>query len=266
MNGLTLPQPPTVRILACRRDARSSSVRARHGRFFGLGSGPAGGRVASARTAPNNAVGPGGRAGLTLVELLVAAVAVGILLVVLVQVGQYVRGQGLTRFTANLLGQVQAATSQYHDLHRRWPADRFDRQRVAPTAEHQPATEGVECLVLALAPLHPAAWEAAAFHRARVNGDGDSNANDRQALYEWVDGWGRPLLYYSGGGAGPDQAGRGLPPLAGYGEAAMRQLNDALSRRWIQKDRRPLIDSAGPDGAFNNSDDQRLDRDEQSRP
>jgi len=204
--------------------------------------------------------GRGARA-FTLVELMVVVAVLTILLAVLIESGQYVRSQGLTRLTVDLLGQVHKALAQYHAAHGCYPPDRFTGDRVAVAGGHRPRTEGIESLVLALSGgqgEHGPFWRAARYQRAWANGDQDSNRIGNQPLYELVDGWGRPLLYYNGYGSGPGaEAGKGgrVPLFAGLDEEAMAKLNDSLRARWIQNNRRPLIDSAGPDGVFNNSDD-----------
>jgi len=74
------------------------------------------------------------------------------------------------------------------------------------------------------------------------------------------------LLYYNGYGAGPKGPPGALPPCAGYAESRVRQLNKSLGERWIQNDRRPLVDSAGPDGEWNDSDDVQMVEDKSLEP
>ncbi|MDD4890082.1 MAG: hypothetical protein PHU85_09135 [Phycisphaerae bacterium] len=198
------------------------------------------------------------RPGFTLVELTLAAALLAISLVVLANSTQYVRNQGMARHTRDLLAQASQALAAYHARHDAWPPDRFTRDTVQPTDSHRPDTEGVECLVRALARSDLSFWKGAEFERSLANVDGDANKIDGAPLEELVDGWGRPLLYYHGYGAGAAGAPTSLPAFERISDARMRRLSRALADRWIHNDRRPLLDSAGPDGTFNNSDDERM--------
>ncbi len=196
----------------------------------------------------------------TLVELLVTVAILTIVLAVVIESGQYIRNQGLTRLTKDLLAQVDTALEVYAAVHHgSYPPDRFVPGQVVPIGPHNPRTEGVEALVWALG--HSGAerfWESSQFQRTWTDTDGDANKIDHQPLFELVDGWGRPLLYYHGYGAGPEAAEGGrLPKLPGLDDARMDELHRSLSQRWVHATRRPLVDSAGPDGVLNNSDDAR---------
>lgn len=219
----------------------------------------------SPRTAANNGLD---RPGFTLVELLVTAAALTVVLALVTSSAQYIRGQGLLRFTRDLQGRIETALADYRQAHGGYPPDRFRPESVVPGPGHLPQTEGVECLVRALSLANQPVWAQPPYQRALANVDQDVNRIDGQPLAELVDGWGRPLLYYNGyGSAGarasasaPDGApgtlpGEPLPPFAGVGKVGMRKLNDSLRDRWMHNEYRPVVDSAGPDGVFNNSDD-----------
>jgi prepilin-type N-terminal cleavage/methylation domain-containing protein len=213
--------------------------------------------------------GRNGRAGFTLVELALAAAVLAILLFVLVGAAAYVRNQGMAQFTRDVLARTGRALADYHQRTGQFPPDRLAAIGVNPMSGHRPETEGAECLVrtmLAAAPEgEPPFWKTGgAYARALANADGDQDATEFRPLDELVDGWGRPLLYYHGYGAGNSESGLPLPRFTSVGERAMNRLNDSLSRRWVQNGRRPLLDSAGPDGQFDNSDDVRLVRDARS--
>lgn len=205
------------------------------------------------------------RAAFTLVELILTVAVVGIVLVVLADATQYVRNQGMARFTQDVLLRAGVALAEYRGKNNGlYPPDKFSGVR--PTASHRPLTEGVECLVLALDGDGDDFWRDGPFKRAAGNTDADRDAGEPGkaggvgspvSLWELLDGWGRPLLYYNGYGARPGSPGNPLT-VGDRRENWQRQLNKSLADRWVQGDSRPLLDSAGPDGVFNTSDDLQL--------
>jgi hypothetical protein len=189
--------------------------------------------------------------------MVLAAIALTVVLVVVAEAGRYVRNQGMRQFTAQLLKQASDAVTAYHAAFRVYPPDRLDRWQMIAGPNHRPQTEGAACLFRAIA-AGGESWASGPMKRAVGDTDGDG-------LQEVIDGWGRPLLYYNGYGA--ERSGRPgeLPVSRGASESRMRALNKSLAERWIHSDR-PLIDSAGPDGEFNTSDDMRCDEDTSVSP
>jgi hypothetical protein len=196
--------------------------------------------------------------------MVLAAIGLTVGLVVLAEAGLYVRNQGMAQFTGEVLKRVGDTVRAYQGTFGAYPPDRLDRWRGAipnPGPSHQVQTGGGACLFRAIvATGGEPAWAAGPMKRALGDTDGDG-------LEEVIDGWGRPLLYYNGYGAErklKDKPGE-LPAPPGVSESKMRALNSSLAERWVHSDR-PLIDSAGPDGEFNTSDDLRCDEDPSVSP
>lgn len=197
-------------------------------------------------------------AGLTLIELMLVAAILTVGLIAVASAGQYVRKQGITRYTRQLLARAGQSLSAYHALHGVYPPDRFSAAGVSPSLSHRPQTESVECLVRALAGSDLAFWRQPPFDRSPANSDEDLDKTSLAPLGELVDGWGHPLLYYHGGGARPGEPPGPLAAWPGVNPTRMARLTESLAGRWVHNDRLPLLDSSGPDGQFNNSDDERM--------
>ncbi|MCG3178651.1 MAG: hypothetical protein BIFFINMI_00979 [Phycisphaerae bacterium] len=137
----------------------------------------------------------------TLIELLILAAVLAMVVALLTESADYIRTQGCRMFTESVLARVDTALQQYHATCGVWPPDRFADCGVKPSATHEPRTEGIECMVLAMGRLEFVNEEE--YRRARGNLDADVNEPDGRPLYELLDGWGRPLLYYQGYGRPP---------------------------------------------------------------
>lgn len=214
------------------------------------------------RTIPNNEEARGAGRGFTLVELLIVLAVLVMLVMVLAQSAAYIRTQGAKRFTQAVIDRTGEALNAYHQTTGQWPLDRFGPDWIQGDHNHRPGTEGIESMVVALE--GDAFWSQLRYRRAHGNTDLDSDRlGNGRPLYELLDGWGRPLLYYQGYGASTDpadnQPGNDLPRFLDLTDEQMNGLNASLKRRWIQEGRRPLIVSAGPNGLFDTADDINLE-------
>ncbi len=215
------------------------------------------------RTAANNIIG---RAGFTLVELMIVLAVLVMLVMLLAESAEYIRNQGAKEYTQDLIARVDAALSDYHARHGVWPPDRFSPGWIEPTDAHRPSTEGVEAMLACVGTAM--ITEQPRFARSLGDTDRDYNRLAHRRLNELLDGWGRPLLYYHGYGAEPlapdpstqPEAGRALPAFVAMPGQRMETLNASLRVRWTRSGRRPLLESAGPDGLFDTADDCRQDR------
>ena len=194
------------------------------------------------------------RRGFTLIEMLILAAVLAMLIALVTQLAAFVRNRGCERFTAAVIARVDQALVLYQQSCQVYPADRFAPE-VRPGPSHGAQTEGVECLVRAV--VGPRVfWSEPRYERALGDTDQDVAA-DGTPLNELLDGWGRPLLYYHGYGSDPggSEQGRPLPAFPGVDPERMAKLNQSLQVRWVRAGRRPLVDSAGPDGLFDTTDD-----------
>ena len=196
--------------------------------------------------------------GFTLIELLIVIALIGILVAALVPniLGPDKEAKKVATLTR--MTQLKGCIERYNDKNGDFPPSSFANAHSSVKVKNNSINEGIECL---LVHIHRKSLGRSATLEAKTdwfkNTDKDNGGFhiqllDTSQLFEVMDAWGCPIVYFHEASYGQDQ--RVLMGDDGQEQETVKAWRDPVTNKYLNPRGYQLI-SAGDDGLFGTKDD-----------